>query len=202
MPANGTLAAAWRSAREVAMREMRIWLFCTLVVGLAFAPAACTTAPGVAPTPQPTAFTDPFAYCAAVGTIDAPDARYTGPKVPDAVINGFKKAAGLESSTEPSDVFQKATIWRCMGGKVYACNFGANLTCDSKADTNKTPTQAMADYCTANPGSDFIPMSVTGHATIYSWRCSQATPELVQQIATVDPQGYLAQIWYPIQPTP
>ncbi len=184
------------------MRKMRARLLFTLVVWLALASAGCSSASGAAPTSPPTAFTDPFAYCSAVGTIDAPDARYTGPKVPETIINGFKKAAGLESSTEPSDVFRKATIWRCMGGKVYACNFGANLTCDAKADTNKTPTQAMADYCTVNPGSDFIPMSVTGHATVYSWRCSQSVPELVQQIATVDPQGYLAQIWYPIQPGP
>jgi hypothetical protein len=30
--------------------------------------------------------TDPFAYCATVGTIDMPDARYTGPQMPDAVV--------------------------------------------------------------------------------------------------------------------
>jgi hypothetical protein len=45
----------------------------------------------VSPTPgsgQLATFTDPFAYCAAVGTVDAPDSRYTGPKVPEAVAQG------------------------------------------------------------------------------------------------------------------
>ncbi len=157
-----------------------------------------TTAPTIVPTAG--AFTDPFAYCAAVGNIDKPDARYTGPQVPDAIINGFKKAAGLESSTEPLDMLQKSTIWRCMDSKVYVCNFGANLPCDSKANTDKTPTQAMNDYCKANPNSDFLPMAVTGHDTVYSWRCTQDTAAVVNQVANVDAAGYIKEIWYPVQP--
>ncbi len=159
---------------------------------------ASTPTTGPAPTQQ--TFSDPFAYCAAVGTIDQPDARYTGPAVPDAVINGYKKAAGLEASTMPLEMFQKTTIWRCMTGEVYACNFGANLPCSYKANTDKTPTQAMIDYCQANPDSDFIPMSVTGHSTIYSFHCVKDTPELLDQIEKVDAEGYLEQIWYPIAP--
>ncbi len=166
---------------------------------------ACTPgAPSsVAPTDPPTAatFTDPFAYCAAVGTIDKPDARYTGTPVPDEIIAGFKTAARLEASTEPIDMFRKTTIWRCMGGKVYACNFGANLPCDSRANTNKTPSLEMNDYCKANPGSDFIPMSVTGHDTIFSWHCSNGSAAVLDQVEKVDAAGYIQQIWYPIAPT-
>ncbi len=147
-------------------------------------------------------FTDPFAYCAAVGTVDAPNSRYTGTAVPDQIINGFKKSAGLESSTEPMAMLRKTTIWRCMGGKVYACNFGANLPCDSKADTAKTPSQAMSDFCKANPSSAIIPMSVTGHSTIYSWHCVNDSAEMVEQVETVDAAGYIGRIWYPIQPGP
>ena len=151
-------------------------------------------------TPTTETFADPFSYCAAVGTIDTPDARYTGTQVPDEIINGFKEAAGLEASTEPTDMFRKTTIWRCMDNKVYACNFGANLPCNSKANTDETPSQAMEDYCRANPDSDFIPMSVTGHSTIYSWHCIKDTPKLLDQIEKVDAAGYLAQIWYEIEP--
>lgn len=43
-------------------------------------------------------------------------------------------------------------------------------------------------------------MSVTGHATIYSWNCVKSAPEILSQIEQVDPAGYLAGIWYPIQP--
>ncbi len=143
---------------------------------------------------------DPFAYCAAMGTIDTPDARYTGPQISDEIINGYKTAAGLEASTEPMEMFRKTTIWRCMDSQVYACNFGANLPCSSKANIDKSPSPAMEDYCKANPDSDFIPMSVTGHETIYSWHCVKDIPEVLDQIAKVDAAGYLANIWYPIKP--
>ncbi len=150
------------------------------------------------PTDNQTTYTDPFAYCAAVGTVDTPDNRYTGPQISQDIIDGYKKAAGLMSSTEPMDMFMKTTIWRCMDHQVYACNFGANLPCDSKANTDKTPTQAMADYCKANPSTNFIPMAVTGHTTIYSWHCVKDSPQLLDQISKADAAGYLAQIWFSI----
>jgi TolB protein len=152
-------------------------------------------------TPTIEAFADPFTYCATVGTIDKPDARYTGEQIPDEIIIGFKQVAGLESSTEPMDMLRQTTIWRCMDSKVYACNFGANLPCDSKANTDKTPTQAMKDYCAANPDSEGIPMSETGHETIYSWHCAGDSPEILDQIADVDAAGFIANIWYEISPT-
>ncbi len=183
-----------------------------LLVALAMIATACSAAGGAGVSAQPSpvssagpagaAFTDPFAYCAAVGTVDKPDARYTGAPVPDEVINGFKKAAGLESSTEPMDMLRKTTIWRCMGGRIYACNFGANIPCDSKANTNRTPTQEMLDYCKANPNSDFLPMAVTGHDTVYSWRCANDQPEVAQQVGKVDAAGYIQQFWYAIEPSP
>lgn len=170
--------------------------------------AACSPRSSASPPPattntvQVTTYPDPFAYCAAVGTVDAPDERYTGEKMPDAIIEGFKKAVDLENSTMPVDMFKKATVWRCMDSKVYACNFGANLPCVSKANTSKTPTQQMNDFCKANPNAEFIPMSETGHDTIYSWRCASQTAEVLDQIAEVDAAGYIANIWYPIEPNP
>ena len=145
-------------------------------------------------------FSDPFAYCASVGRIDEPDGRYTGPKISDEIIRGYLKAAGLDANSSYPEEFKAMTIWRCMDKKVYTCNFGANLPCDSKADTNRIPTQAMADFCKEFPGSDFIPMSVTGHATVYSWHCVRDAPELLDQIIQVDAAGYLSNIWYSIVP--
>jgi hypothetical protein len=43
-------------------------------------------------------------------------------------------------------------------------------------------------------------MSVTGHDIIYSFHCVQEAPELLEQIAQVDAAGYLANIWYAIEP--
>lgn len=191
------------------MKKLPIYLPWAVLALIALLAAACTPAQSAAQPAAATAavaaqetFSDPFLYCASTGNIDQPDARYTGEKVPDAVIQGFIKAAGLTGTTEPSDMFKKATVWRCMDKKVYACNFGANLPCESKANTNKTPTQAMADFCKANQNADFIPMAVTGHDTVYSWHCVKDAPEVLDQISQVDAAGYIANIWYPIEKTP
>ncbi len=184
------------------MTRIAVPIVCLVIVLLSTgcAPASAGTDLPVNSPATLTAFTDPFAYCAAVGTIDKPDAHYTGTPVPDTVINGFKKAAGLESSTEPMDMLRKTTIWRCMDNKVYACNFGANIPCDSKANADKTPSPALIDFCKANPDLRGVPMSATGHDTIYTWNCVQGNPQIAEQIAHVDQAGYIQEFWYALQP--
>jgi hypothetical protein len=158
------------------------------IVLLGLLAAGCSTAPKT--------YSDPFAYCAAIGTVNTPDARYDGPAVPDVIINGYLQAAGLTDSTEPLDVLRQSTTWRCMDGQVMVCNYGANLPCDARANTDNTPTQAMNDYCAQNPGSDFIPMSVTGHESVYSWKCDGKNAVVDQQIDQPDAAGFLSRIWY------
>lgn len=147
----------------------------------------------------PKTFSDPFAYCAAVGQINAPDARYTGPKMSDALFKDYLTAAKLDVNMQYPDQFKQMTIWRCMDHKVYACNFGANIPCDSKANTDKTPTQALTEFCKANPNTDVIPMAVTGHNVIYSWHCKGDVPEIVEQLDTVDAAGYQSSFWVALQ---
>jgi hypothetical protein len=171
----------------------------------AASPQSATLAPPASSAPAATlagassAFTDPFAYCAAVGTLDQPDARYTGPKTPDAVVKGLMKASGA-SPDAPLAAFSQGTFWRCMDKQVYACFVGANLPCDSKANTSQEPTQPMAEYCKANPAADFIPAAVTGHDTIYAWACKDGVAVTSSQIFHVDSQGYIQEIWYAIPP--
>ena len=144
-------------------------------------------------------YDNPYDYCKAVGTIDAPGKEYTGPAVPDSIAEGLKKEFGSPDST-PIDVFKNGTYWRCMDGNVYACSVGANIPCAEKADVSKEPTQAMKDYCGENSGSDFIPMYVTGHSTIYEWKCDGTTPVAGKAFAEVDKQGYQTGMWYEIHP--
>jgi hypothetical protein len=158
------------------------------------------TACSAASTEAPKTYSDPFAYCAAVGQIDTPDARYTGPKMSDTLFKDYLTAAKLDSNMDYPDQFKQMTVWRCMDGKVYACNFGANIPCDSKANTDKTPTQAMVDFCKANPDVDFIPMAVTGHNVIFSWRCKGDVPEPGDPIDTVDAAGYQSSFWVALPP--
>lgn len=140
---------------------------------------------------------DPFAYCATVGAVDSPDARWTGPKTPDVVVRGLMKAMGLPADAQEGPIAQ-STFWRCMNSKVYACTVGANIPCQEKADTGKTPSTAMNDYCQANPAGDFIPAYVTGRATIYEWKCANGAPVISQQLTGPDERGFLAKYWYEI----
>jgi hypothetical protein len=178
-------------------RKQLIFIPLLLTLSL-LVPALSACSP--AATEAPKTYSDPFAYCAAVGQIDAPDARYTGPKMDEALFKDYLTAARLDPTMDYPDQFKQMTTWRCMDGRVYACNFGANIPCDSKANTDKTPTQAIIEYCQANPDVDFVPMAVTGHNVIYSWRCKAGVPELADQIDTVDAAGYQSSFWVPLQP--
>ncbi len=163
---------------------------------VATAVISCGT-PAAPATSAPTTFADPFAYCAAVGNADQPDARYTGPKLPDTVVQALKKATGA-SADMPIQLFQSGSFWRCMDGKVYGCFVGANIPCESKADLTKVATDAEKEFCTQMPNAEVIPAAVTGSETAYEWRCTNGTPEIVKQALQVDARGYPTQFWYPL----
>jgi hypothetical protein len=165
-----------------------------------FLGACAAGAPQATPGPAggQLAYNDPFAYCAAVGTVDAPDARYDGPAMPDVIVQGMVRQ-GIVTADAPPD-FQKNAVWRCMDGQVWICHFGANLPCQEKADTSQVPSGAMRDFCQANPGAEVIPAAVTGRATVYEWRCADGQPQVVRQVFQRDPQGYLADFWVELAP--
>lgn len=188
---------------------------CTVVMRDGEAPRASKPAPAAAParaaapapasaagddySTTPDAFDDPFAYCAAVGTIDAPDDRWVGPQMPVAIAQGLQRAFHVPP-TAPLDPFLEHSVWRCMQGQVYACNFGANLPCQSQADLSRVPSTAMDVFCRQHPGADTIPAVYTGRATVWDWRCRDTTPTPERQLLAVDPEGFIAGIWYAIAP--
>lgn len=170
------------------------WL--TGLLLLAFLSSACASQGAPTPTPTPPAqFSDPFNYCAAVGTVDAPDERYVGPAAPEAVITGLREKAGIAQDA-PADWVAAGTVWRCMEGQVWACFVGANLPCSEKADPSATPQPPLNEFCQANPEAGTIPAAVTGRATIYDWRCLEGRPQVVEQRLTPDAQGFLSEFWY------
>jgi hypothetical protein len=146
----------------------------------------------------PASYIDPFAYCAAVGTVDAPDARYTGEAVPAAVVEALVRQGVVAADAPPE--FQANAVWRCMDGQVWACHFGANLPCQERADTSQTPTAEMEGFCQSNPNADVIPATVTGRATVYEWQCSEGQPAVVRQVFSSDAQGFLADFWFELRP--
>jgi hypothetical protein len=179
------------------MKRWRLFQY-VAVLSIVVILGGCGTTPAPSASPTPATYTDPFAYCKAVGTIDAPGPAYTGPKVPADVAKGLQQA--LNAPDTPLDVLEAGSFWRCMDGHVYACFVGANLPCEAKANTDRTPTQDEIDFCQQNPNSDFIPAVVTGRETVYEWRCTDGTPEIVRQVFQPDARGFISNIWYELSP--
>jgi putative hemolysin len=139
-------------------------------------------------------YSDPFLYCMAVGTIDAPDERYTGEKMPEIIVQDMVDL-GLVTADAPKEI-QENAVWRCMDSSLWVCHLGANIPCTEKADLNQTPTPAMEDFCKANPTAETIPAATTGRATVYEWKCTDGKPQAGQQILQADPQGFISDFWH------
>ncbi len=167
------------------------------------APVATSIGSGTLVGMTSTTYTDPFAYCGAVGDMLHPDSRYAGPAIPDTVVRSLEKALNSKPGTLDSFARNGAVYWRCQGGEVLGCFPGANLQCWD-ANTSTTPTKGEVDWCAQHPGDftekAFIPMYVTGHTSIYEWRCKGTAPAIFRQVAEVDAAGLNARIWYRLSP--
>jgi len=108
--------------------------------------------------------------------------------VPDALAPAVAKAFGLDEQA-----VRGASYYRCAGGRLLACAVGANLPC-GKADVRRR-LQGADEYCRQNSGSAFIPMAVTGHDTIFTWRCAGAVAAPGRPIERLDGQGFVARTW-------
>lgn len=117
-----------------------------------------------------------------------PNPAHAAPaKVPPDLVAAVAYAFALDSAS------LGVAFVRCAGRKLMGCFVGANLVCD-KAETRRALPGATA-WCRENPGSNVIPMSATGHATIYAWSCNGRRAVAGKALVTVDPQGYIADNW-------
>jgi hypothetical protein len=139
-------------------------------------------------------YEDPVAYCAAIRTSDAPDRRYVGPAVPDWIARALMRAVNAPASADPA--FFRRAAWRCLDGAVLACLYGADIPCETKADTSRRPKRGMLDFCRDRPDAEVIPAVATGRATIFLWRFADGRPSVARQIHGVDSRGFLAEFWY------
>jgi hypothetical protein len=118
-----------------------------------------------------------------------PNAAHAAPaKVPADLVQAVARALQIDDGAA-----RDTTYVRCVGAKLLACSVGANLDCD-KADTRRTLPGAAA-WCKANPGSQIVPMSSTGHDTVYEWSCKGTRAVTGKAIVHVDPRGYVAENW-------
>jgi uncharacterized protein len=126
-------------------------------------------------------YSDPFAYCRAVGTIDEPDQRYTGPPKPQA----FWRAFDMNGSSGLLE-------WRCMDHTVYACASGNSPICGKMSPNDNIA--AIRQFCREEPNAIGIPAAVTGRFPI-NWSCRQGKPVVKQGDFRVDKQGYPVEYW-------
>ena len=127
----------------------------------------------------------PAEACVRIGTDDATRA------IPAELAPAVNAAFGMRM---PAPVAVATTVFRCMDGHVLVCTAGANLPC-GKANTSRTPGAGAVEWCRGHADSGFVPAYVTGHDTIYDWRCRGGVPELAEQALTVDARGFIAQYW-------
>jgi hypothetical protein len=128
---------------------------------------------------------DPAKACASIGTDD--QVKPIPPELVPQALRLFYLA--------PVDTQQvlRSTVYRCMDGAAWLCNYGANLIC-AKADVSRVSRGAQS-YCRENPGSEVVPMAATGHATIYSWECIGDKARIKGSSAPVDRRDFIASQW-------
>ena len=141
-------------------------------------------------------WSDPVAYCRAVGTVDKPDRRYAGPQATDWMRRPFV-ADGPATGPDDKPI---PIAWRCMDGRVKACTYGANVPCDGKANVSRAPNAGDVAYCRENPESDFIPLAAAGHDTIYDWSCHGGRAVAGKVLLPVDRRGYQKAFWRTVTP--
>lgn len=129
------------------------------------------------------------AYCRRVGTDDALHS------VPAELVPAFQHAFHLHA---PAEFVLHTGSLRCASDALLGCTTGANLPC-GKADTRRDIPGADA-WCRDNHDPPMIPAYVTGHASIYEWRCEHSHAVPVRQVQTVDPRGFVAQNWRLLTP--
>jgi hypothetical protein len=112
---------------------------------------------------------------------------------------GFLKAHKLlfpDRKDKPDETELKTASYRCMDGHLLACFVGANLPC-AKLDTS-TENKGATAFCRQNPEAVSVPMSATGHDTIYFFSCSNGSAKIKEQNWKVDGRGFGVDLWKPM----
>ena len=125
---------------------------------------------------------NPRAYCARVGTDDALRAP------PSSLAPAIERLFHIGERYA-----RNATHYRCARGALEVCWVGANLPCGKAKTTRQLP--AATQWCQTHANSDFIPMVVTGHDTLYSWRCAGRKAEPGAPVGKLDARGFFAEYW-------
>src|SRR5262249_45825248 len=139
-------------------------------------PAAVTAGIPVPPTESEARgpFKNPFVYCAAIGTINHQDERYTGPARPDVIVTKLRKILNVDPAVSQQE-FALSVTWRCLEHTVVACARTDQAPCSDKAGLAVLNTQLpqVVQYCADHPQAAVVPNPFGLHDNIYELRCTQ-----------------------------
>ncbi len=167
---------------------MDVWGWSRLLVACLGAVLLGATAPGAARADDGAAGGSPAAYCTRVDTDDSSH------PLPHDMVDSAQQAFGL---TLPPEMGERAVIWRCDGGRVLGCFFGANVPCGQM--DRRTELPEVAQWCEAHPGAG-VPQAVTGHDTAWRWSCDGARAVRGGAAWTLDRRGFVEGLWRPLGP--
>ncbi|MBN9309303.1 hypothetical protein [Devosia sp.] len=126
-------------------------------------------------------YTDPFAYCRAVRTVDYVDDRYRGPMV----LPPMTRALAL-----PENAARDRVHWRCVNGVVLACASYVGPVCDMAPSAEE-----MQAYCARYRAAPQL-MAPGG-----AWSCVDGRPQLPGNTEwSVDARGFRAESWVVVPP--
>ena len=130
----------------------------------------------------------PAAYCTKVDTDDSSH------QLPHEMVDTAEQAFGLKLPVEQGE---RAVIWRCDGGQVLGCFFGANVPCGQMDQRTELPN--VTEWCEDHPGAG-VPQEVTGHDTLWRWSCDGAKAVRGSAAWTLDRRGFVQGLWRPLGP--
>ena len=159
-----------------------------LLVACVGAMALVLAASGAARAESAAAEGSPAAYCARVDTDDSSH------PLPHDMVASAELAFGLKL---PVEMGERAVIWRCDGGRVLGCFYGANVPCGQMDQRTELPE--VSEWCEAHPGAG-VPQAVTGHDTAWRWRCDGAKAVRGGAAWTLDRRGFVEGLWRPLGP--
>jgi hypothetical protein len=131
---------------------------------------------------------DATRFCREKGTDD------TLRSIPQSLVPAAKQLFGLGNMSDRQ--IRRSTVFRCAERHVLLCTYGANLPC-SKANSDRRLPGAEA-WCRDHPDAGFIPRFVIPSGNIYNWRCVADAPQILGQIEEIDPRGFVARYWKPM----
>ncbi len=138
-----------------------------------------------------TANDDLPALCASLRNDDT--LRAYQPSLRGGTVKAFRAMFPGAKAAPDDALLQAQAKFRCMNGKAYVCFIGANLPC-GKLNTSRE-NEGAENFCRSEPEADFVPMSATGHDSVYSYRCHDGKPEVLRATYELDERGFAKSLW-------